>query len=74
MFSLRYSCLRIVLDIAKVGSSQDSRTIKLQKEEFRNGLAWPIKTTGFIDWITLSADFKSGSKAHKTFRVWVQHC
>ena len=36
MSSLRYSCLRTVLDIAQVDSSQDSRTFKLPKEEFRN--------------------------------------
>ena len=39
MSSLRYSCLRVVLGIAQVGSSQDSRIVKLQNEEFRNCLA-----------------------------------
>ena len=43
MSSLRYLSLRIVLDIAKVDLSQDSRTVKLQKEEFRNCKARPIK-------------------------------
>ena len=32
-----------MLDISQDGLSQDSRTDKLQKEEFRNCLAWPIK-------------------------------
>ena len=43
MFSIRYLCLRIVLDIAQIDSSQDSRTIKLQKEEFSICLVRPIK-------------------------------
>ena len=36
MSSLRYLCLRTMLDIAQVDSSQDSRPVNLQKEEFRN--------------------------------------
>jgi len=35
MSSLIFLSLRIVLDIAQDGSSQDSRTVKLQKEEFK---------------------------------------
>ena len=35
MSSLRFLSLRTVLDIAHVGSSQDLRIVKLQKEEFR---------------------------------------
>ena len=36
MSSIRYLCLRIVLDITQVDLSQDSRTYKLQNEEFKN--------------------------------------
>jgi len=43
MFSLRYLSLRTMLDIAQVDPSQDLRTIRLQKEEFRNCKAWPIE-------------------------------
>ena len=41
--SLRSSCLRSVLDIAQINTSQDLRTYKLQKEEFKNCQAQPIK-------------------------------
>ena len=41
MSSIRY--LRTVLDISQVDSSQDSRIVKMQKEEFRNSKARPIK-------------------------------
>ena len=43
MSSIRYLCLRTVLDIAQVDLSQDSRTVKLQKEEFKNCKARPIE-------------------------------
>ena len=43
MSSLRYLSLRTMLDIAQVDPSQDSRIIRLQKEEFRNCNARPIK-------------------------------
>ena len=43
MSSIRYLCLRTVLDIAQVDLSQDSRTVKLQKEEFKNCKAGPIE-------------------------------
>ena len=36
MSSIRYLYLRTVLDIAQVDISQDSKTYKLQKKEFRN--------------------------------------
>ena len=32
-----------MLDIAQVDPSQDSRIVKLQKEEFKNCKAWPIE-------------------------------
>ena len=41
MSSIRY--LRTILDISQVDSSQDSRIVKMQKEEFRNCKARPIK-------------------------------
>ena len=44
MSSIWYLCLRIVLDIDQVDSSQDSRTVKLQTEEFINCKARPIET------------------------------
>ena len=43
MFSSRFLSFRIILDIAQVDSSQDLRTISLQKEEFRNCKARLIK-------------------------------
>ena len=43
MSSFRFLSLRTVLDIAQDGSSQNSRTVKLQKEEFRNCKARPIE-------------------------------
>ena len=43
MSSLRYLSLRTMLDIAQVDPSQDSRIIRLQKVEFRNCKARPIK-------------------------------
>ena len=41
MSSIRY--LRAILDISQVVLSQDSRIVKLQKEEFKNYKARPIK-------------------------------
>ena len=35
MSSIRYLCFRSVLDIAQVDTSQDLRTYKLQKGEFK---------------------------------------
>ena len=43
MSSTRYLRLRIGLDIAQVDSIQDSRTFKLQKEEFINCKARSIE-------------------------------
>ena len=43
MSSIRYLCLRSVLDIAQVDTSQDSRTYKLQKGEFKIWRAQPIE-------------------------------
>ena len=43
MSSLRFLSLRIVLDITHVCSSQDLRTVKLQKEEFIICKAQPIE-------------------------------
>ena len=43
MSSIRYLCLRIVLDITQVDSSQDSRTVKPQKKEFKNCKVRPIE-------------------------------
>ena len=43
MSSLRFLSLRTVLDITHVCSSQDLRTVKLQKEEFRICKAQPIE-------------------------------
>lgn len=34
MSSIRYKSLKTVVDIDQVDSSQDSKTVKLQKEEF----------------------------------------
>ena len=36
MSSIRYLCLRSVLDFAQGDINHDSRTKKLQKEEFKN--------------------------------------
>ena len=43
MSSLKYLYLRTVLDIVQVDSNQDSRPVKLQKEEFKNCKAQPIE-------------------------------
>ena len=58
-----------MLDIAQVGSSQDSRTIKQQKEEFKNYLARSIERTVSTDRDAFFANFKSGPKAREMFRV-----
>ena len=43
MSSIRYLCLRSVLDFAQGDISHDLRTNKLQKEEFKNWRAQPIE-------------------------------
>jgi len=55
MSSITYLCLKTVLDITQVVSSQDSRTVKLKKEKFKICLAQPIERL-FRD--VFSADFK----------------
>jgi len=53
MSSLRFLSLRTMLDITHVGSSQDSRIVKLQKEEFRIYKTWSIErqTRPIKNWI-----------------------
>ena len=58
-----------MLDIAQVGSSEDSRTIKQQKEEFKNFLARSIERTVSTDQDAFFANFKLGPKAREKFRV-----
>ena len=43
MSSTKYLRLRSVLDFAHVNASQNSRTYKLQKEEFKIWRTWPIE-------------------------------
>ena len=58
-----------MLDIAQVGSSEDSRTIKQQKEEFKNFLARSTERTVSTDQDAFFANFQSGPKAREKFRV-----
>ena len=54
----------LVLDITQDRTSQDSRTFKLQKGEFKLCEAWPIKNCSKSN----STKFKSGSSPRKRLR------
>ena len=54
----------LVLDITQDCTSQDSRTFKLQKGEFKLCEAWPIKNCSKSN----STKFKSGSSPRKRLR------
>ena len=65
MSSLRFLSLRIVLDIAHVSSSQDSRIVKLQKKRIQNLQNLIDRETNSTNQELNSTEFKSSPKPAK---------